>query len=325
MTWLRHALAHAAVLTTLLGGCALSHGLDGERRDAGPFDAGPFDAGRPDAGRPDSGRPDSGRPDAGRPDSGVVDGGFVDSGVVDGGVVDGGAPSCDPQDAAEEPCNDVVCDALDSWYWDGGTCNPVSCGTCVGDDCGLGYGSLEECEAVHSTCAAQLCTDTGGEWRWWDEVCGHYTCGFRAPDSCEVGQPACDCGLNQTFEPGVGCIDVDCPDVDIDREVLCTTTGGSWDDICCDTVCGEYCADACIAPACACAADEVFHPVRGCERGLACMERNVGQSCTPDARCEAGSLCCDTCGGAGCAGTPMCRLPTCSGDVDLCGNNPDAP
>jgi len=111
------------------------------------------------------------------------------------------------------------------------------------------------------------------------------------------------------------------------EELLCTSTGGTFDASCCPTVCGVPCALACVASACDCGPKGIFDPDRGCIAGQQCMEPAVGDSCTGDVRCADRTICCDDCGGAGCAGHPTCRVPVCSRDpaVDTCGNNSLAP
>lgn len=245
--------------------------------------------------------------------------------------LDAGGPRelCDPQDARAEICPELLCDGPPNFYWQGDRCVVVDCGACVGADCGTTWGSLEACEAAHASCEAQLCRSTGGDWRWWAEECGHYTCGFPPPIDCFVGGPVCDCGLGQRFEPGVGCVDADCPTFPPrpDRETLCLDTGGRWENTCCDSVCGELCADACTAPACNCGPLEIFDEAFGCQRATRCYERRAGESCHDGARCADGTICCDRCGGAGCEGAPRCVPPVCDGDEsrDECGNDRDAP
>jgi hypothetical protein len=58
-----------------------------------------------------------------------------------------------------------------------------------------------------------------------------------------------------------------------------------------------------------------------------CFERGAGETCAEGARCGGGTICCQTCGGAGCVGPATCRVPVCDDDedTDLCGNNLLAP
>lgn len=236
---------------------------------------------------------------------------------------------CAAQDARAETCPELLCDGPPSWHWQGDRCFPIECGACVGADCERSWGSREGCEAAHASCEPQLCRSTGGDWRWWAEECAHFSCGFPAPVDCEVGRAVCDCGLGRGFEEGRGCVDMDCPTFPPppDREMLCRSTGGRWEMTCCDSVCGELCADACVAPACNCGPLEIFDPFFGCLEATRCYERRAGEGCHDEARCEDGTICCDRCGGPGCAGEPRCVAPVCDGDetIDECGNRRDAP
>jgi hypothetical protein len=312
----RLRLAHICALGLLLTACGTSHGVP----DSGPREG---DAGRGvDAGpRGDAG---SAVEDAG---SAGEDAGHPPADA--GGPFDAGpAASCDAEDARAEVCPDALCDGPGSWHWDGERCFYIDCGACRGSDCG-GPTTQAACEAAHAACEPQLCRDTGGTWRWWDEVCGHYECGFPPPEDCLVGGPACDCGPGMRFDPSEGCVAAECPAIDpLPPETLCESTGGTWTaDICCPTTCGEYCTAECLAPACVCGPREVFDSVRGCEVGQPCVERELGQSCDERTRCADGLICCDSCGGAGCAGAPTCRAPVCDSnpDIDTCGNNLLAP
>jgi len=301
------AQSRSVLWASLLLACGTAHGLgDGGASPDGA--ASGLDAGR--------------RPDAGAASDA---GSLPDAGPRDAGP----RGTCDAHDAVAELCPDVLCDGLPTWHWDGEQCFMADCGTCVGDECGLGVSSQSECEAAHASCEAPLCRATGGTWQWWAELCGHYSCGFEPPAICETGMPACDCGPGRNFSPGLGCVfDPTCPDLEpLTTEVLCTSTGGTWDAQCCHSECGVPCAAACALPACTCGPMEIFHPERGCEIGQRCLERLQGESCEGQARCERGTICCDTCGGPGCAGEPTCRLPVCdiSPTRDICGNNPIAP
>jgi hypothetical protein len=164
---------------------------------------------------------------------------------------------------------------------------------------------------------------------WWAEECGHYECGFPVPATCLVGAPACDCGLDRAFVAGVGCrIVPDCGAIDpLPEDELCAATGGSWENICCHTECGVPCPLPCISPACNCGPDRVFDPVRGCVVDVSCMERTSGETCNERSRCEGGTICCQSCGGAGCFGDPICSYPVCDDDpfIDECGNDSRVP
>ena len=141
--------------------------------------------------------------------------------------------------------------------------------------------------------------------------------------------PACDCGDDSRFEPGVGCVLAECPAVDpLPPMELCTQSGGAWTaGLCCNTECGMPCEAACAAPACDCGPNRVFDGLRGCEVAARCVEPGLGEPCDGLDRCADGTICCDSCGGAGCAGEPTCRLPVCDDDpdIDTCGNNLLAP
>jgi hypothetical protein len=113
-------------------------------------------------------------------------------------------PTCEPQDALVTG----VCALYFGVYWDGATCAPRSGCACAGADCGLGYGSIEACEAEHLSCLRPCgghtpdgilrCSD--------DEYCdqtGH--CGYAdgggycrarpttCPDEEIVFAPVCGC------------------------------------------------------------------------------------------------------------------------------------
>ncbi|AKF10793.1 Tryptophan synthase alpha chain [Sandaracinus amylolyticus] len=297
MRFSRLALAHLVAFG--LVGCADSHGRGATERDGGPVDAAILlhDA---QVG----------------PDASLV--------------LDGGARvSCDPADARQALCVDIVCDGLPTWHWNGDSCFAIDCGTCEGADCDRGFRSQGECQAAHAACDAALCESTGGEWLWWAEECGHFECGFPPPEVCIRGMPVCDCGDERRFEPGVGCVIAGCPEVDpLPPDVLCAETGGEWGPFCVHSQCGEQSELACAALACHCpGVTQVFDSLRGCVDGTRCFERNPGERCHERARCGGGTICCDQCGGAGCAGEPTCVAPTCDDDpsVDTCGNRRDAP
>lgn len=265
-----------------------------------------------------------GAADAGRP----ADGGAPQDG---GGAVDAGrrGRACEAEDARAELCPELLCDGPPSWHWDGERCLPIECGACVGEDCAASVVSEAECVAAHARCEPSLCRATMGTWLWWAEECGHYECGFAPPAICEVGMPVCDCGDGRGFRAGVGCVPVpDCPEVDpLPPDVLCAETRGSWEPICCHAECGVRCPLACAEMACDCGPERVFDVLRGCVVGARCLERLPDEPCGGRARCEEGTICCDDCGGAGCAGTPTCRYPLCVDDpaIDACGNDTRAP
>ncbi len=237
---------------------------------------------------------------------------------------------CDAQRVTAEPCR-ALCDGPDQWFWDGERCVRFDCGECVGEDCDRGVLSEAECQTAHASCEPELCRSTGGDWLFWAEACGHYRCGAPPPELCLVGMPACDCGANRVFDPTLGCVtDGLCPDPLPSPEALCRATGGTWENVCCNSRCGVPCALACAGPACSCGPLEIFDDARGCIESSECHdERALDQACTTDGRvrCTDGLICCQDCGGAGCFGDPTCRAPTCdpAGMLDVCGNNPLAP
>ena len=290
----------AGLVGASLLGCSESHGVDDAGTDARVNDACLC---LPDAGLPS-------------------DGGLPrDTGTL--------PLRCTPDDAREIVCPAGVCDGLDSYAWDGDRCVAIDCGTCEGADCDALPRSLEACEAAHAGCAASLCRATAGEWLFFAEECEHYVCGFPRPATCEVGGPVCDCGSGRSFGPA-GCFEDTCPEVDpLPPELLCPATGGVWTEgICCSTRCGVPCALACAGPACVCGDFEVFDPVRGCIQAAECFERSDGETCTNiHTRCDEGLICCQSCGGPGCAPDSFCHAPVCDSnpDIDECGNNLLAP
>ncbi len=265
--------------------------------------------------------PNAALPDAALPDAAPVDGDVLDAGPRD---------LCDPEDARRDPCPVALCDGPSRWHWDGEACAEIDCGACVGADCATtGANSLAACEAAHAACKPQRCRATGGEWAWWAEECGDYRCGLPPPQVCLVGAPACNCGSGRNYDADAGCVaDPMCAVVDpLPPELLCARTDGTWAATCCNSVCGVACELDCAAMACTCGPLEIFDPVRGCVVGRRCVERTRGESCEGPARCGGGTRCCQSCGGAGCFGTPTCTDPVCDADpdTDLCGNNLRAP
>jgi hypothetical protein len=258
----------------------------------------------------------------------IHDGGF---GPDDAGSIhDGGAPTfCDAQRAVAAICPERVCDGLARWYWSGDRCFPIECGACEGEDCASGSSTEGECADAHAECTPQRCRSTGGTWEWWAEECGHFVCGEPPPQDCLVGEPVCDCGPGRSFDPGRGCFDdPSCPEIDpLPRDALCTSTGGAWSAICCDTECGQRCALPCAEMACDCGPMRVFDAGRGCVDAARCHERRAGETCSGVSRCEDGTICCMHCGGPGCSGEPTCQAPRCDGDphFDECGNCLDCP
>ncbi len=295
-------LAHLVFALVVLTACGDSHG----RSDGGGADAS-VDAGGDglDAGSVDAGRADAGADAGSDPDAGT-------------------ATACDAQRADAQVCPAALCDGPDLWYWSGDHCFSITCGACMGEDCGSGAETESACMAAHASCQPALCQTSGGTWMWWAEECGHYVCGEPAPVDCLVGYPVCDCGPGRRFDTSTGCVDdTSCPVVDpLPNDALCASTGGTWDAICCNTVCGQPCDLACAEMACDCGPMRSFDPVRGCIDDVRCHERLEGETCTEASRCEAGTICCMHCGGAGCTGDPTCQAPACDNgpDYDACGN-----
>lgn len=242
------------------------------------------------------------------------------------------APSdCTAMRVTSEPCASL-CDGPDQWYWDGERCTQIDCGACRGEDCGLGVLSESECLSAHASCVPELCRSTGGDWLFFAEECGHYECGRPVPATCLIGMPVCDCGVGRSFVDGVGCAANDaCLTLTTPPETLCTSTGGTWANTCCPSVCGVPCSAECLAPACTCGPFQIFDADRGCIEAVQCHDdRAEGETCgldTERARCADGLLCCQRCGGAGCVGEPTCRAPVCddTGRLDVCGNDRLAP
>lgn len=237
---------------------------------------------------------------------------------------------CTAMRVTEDSCG-PLCDGPNQWYWDGERCVEMDCGACRGEDCGLGVLSEAACRSAHAACVPELCRATGGEWLFWAEECHHYRCGVPQPAECLIGMPVCDCGPGNVFVDGEGCVaEGTCPDPLPSPEALCTSTGGTWENVCCPSHCGVPCAAQCLAPACTCGPLQIFDEARGCVDAAECHDgRMVDQTCSLDGnvRCASGLLCCQTCGGAGCFGEPTCRAPVCddTGRLDLCGNDRLAP
>jgi hypothetical protein len=242
---------------------------------------------------------------------------------------DAAVGTCDAARVEVTLCPDVACDEGPQWYWNGDSCFPIECGACTGPDCESGIFEESECLAAHAECDASLCRDTAGTWRWWAEECDHWLCGSPQPVTCEVGRAVCDCGAHRRFDPELGCVDdTSCPIAEpISDEELCEVSGGAWENICCHTDCGDFCPEECLAPACNCGPGKVFEAARGCVEASHCFEREEGETCAESARCQGGTICCQTCGGVGCVGPATCRFPLCDDDenIDLCGNNLLAP
>lgn len=237
-------------------------------------------------------------------------------------TIDAGPISCGAQAVSIALCPELLCDGLPRWYWSGDECFSIDCGACVGDDCGTSWNDVSSCRAAHATCRPELCRATGGDWLAIDSFCGDFTCD-RAPDvACLVGQPACSCGPNRSFDPMRGCIEVECPPMPTRTEQeLCAETGGTWTpNICCPTHCGTRCEADCAAPACACGPDSIFDAARGCVVASECLVHGVDEVVPFGHRCQRHLATCE-CGPSGC-GETTCREPMCDrldAGVDLCG------
>lgn len=279
----RIILAHVLLGSAVWAGCADSHGGAG---DGGPSS--------PDAPSPIA--------DAGPgPDSGPG----RDAAPIG---------TCEAADVSVLRCPAALCDALPRWYWDGERCFEVDCGACTGPDCGAGVESRERCELEHGACAPERCRDTGGTWMFWAEECEHRICGNPSLADCEVGVPVCDCGPYRVFDDVRGCVEPDpaCGRLpERSREALCRATGGSWEGICCDTVCGAFCPLACASPACHCGDTQIFDEERGCIEATQCFDRRPGETCgRPRQRCaDLRTECVTPCDGPGCE--PTCEYPVC--------------
>lgn len=111
-----------------------------------------------------------------------------------------GCHSCAPQDAGGEG----LCDAIVGTFWNGTECVTHSGCSCVGSDCGEGWGDASDCEIAHRHCFGPPpgCTSSAdcGEGEWCvtprGECGGVGTCepvpppGWACPDP---GPPVCGC------------------------------------------------------------------------------------------------------------------------------------
>lgn len=237
-----------------------------------------------------------------------------------------GPPECWPDDARAQVCPNVVCDGPPTWHWNGDRCFPIECGTCAGTDCNRGTTGHDQCEMAHQVCAPSLCRSTGGIWMWWSQECGHYACGLPPPQKCTVPTPGCNCGLSQRFDVERGCVAApECPVFSGTEDALCRHTGGSWENTCCHSDCGETCPEPCSTPACTCGPHQRFTS-DGCVEVAECFERRLRQSCDENTRCDPGLICCSGCGGGVCD-PPVCAPPICDreGRIDECGNGATDP
>lgn len=223
--------------------------------------------------------------------------------------------ACDPMDARIDSCADQ-CFGVTGAFWDGTTCIEAHC-DCTGTECEV-YPTLLDCQGAHTTCAAEMCTSTGGAWFSQPLYCGNFECGVPPPETCETPIPACDCGAYRVFDFDAGCIDGPLCELMAPRteEELCGETGGEWrPDICGHATCGRLSGDACIAPGCVCDRREIFDPERGCVRSPSCRTRTVGEECARDETCVTGAICCpggevaSRCFEIHCDGTETCPPP----------------
>jgi hypothetical protein len=307
------AVAITALAVTGFG-CSASHAV-------GPLDSGAGgDAAAPDASAPDAAAPDGGR---------AGDAGTEDDAAVEPDAMMFGA-SCRVLDAQPIICPPSSCDGPPTFFWDGARCFPIGCGECEGADCERGYDSSAECEDAHGECDASLCRATGGDWLFSELYCGHHECGRPGPSICETPTPACNCGATRNFVFGIGCLADDAcppPDPSVDPAGLCTSSGGTWEEVCCPSTCGVPCGAECLAPACTCGPLQIWDELLGCTDSSTCMERGEGEVCTTSTRCGDGMICCQHCGGPGCLPDLTCERPTCDSDptIDICGNDLLAP
>lgn len=226
-------------------------------------------------------------------------------------------PSCEPMRAALDPCG-ASCRAVLGAFWDGARCVSY-CDECVGEDCGA-YGTVEACQADHTSCDATLCRATDGDWFNVPTLCGHHECGLPRPADCEAPTRGCNCGTGRNFQPGVGCVvDPRCPIVEpIDnRQEACVATGGRWrnDGNCGDYECGRPSPLACVSPGCDCGPERSFGSY-GCELRGACQERVAGESCDGAVVCGSGTVCCAV---GGISTTQQCEVPMCDSPAGVCG------
>ncbi len=260
-------------------------------------------------------------PDAAEPDAAELRDAGTDALVMPG--------SCQAMDARAIVCPPLACDGPPTFFWDGSQCFPIGCGECEGADCEAGEASLSECMESHLHCEAAVCRATGGDWLSALLYCGHHVCGRPGLAICESPTPACNCGATRTFT-AAGCVDdPSCapPDPSVDPESLCTSSGGTWESVCCPSTCGVPCAAECLAPACTCGALQVWDPLLGCIDSSTCMERAAGEACDENRLCDGGLVCCQRCTGVGCDPERTCAAPLCDAGpgVDVCGNDVLAP
>jgi hypothetical protein len=227
-------------------------------------------------------------------------------------------------EASARTCKPQLCAATGGeWFRDAG-CGDTVCGLppplfCLRPadlcDCGPSKRFEEGTGCVYdATCTAeQACNATGGRW----VLTSGIVCGEPVDGDGDSGRPGftCACGRGRRFDVGtvttgaVGCLggDVDCAEAN--AEDLCATTGGSWENICCPTRCGDECLAECLAPACRCALNQVWDDALGCVDSAECTRLVLGDSCrVGELECEGGTVCCS----GGIPDSATCEAPVCS-------------
>lgn len=197
--------------------------------------------------------------------------------------------------------------------WEEAGCGHTACGVTPdcqdptpGCNCGPGQtfdrvqGCFPDDACTDPAIEARLCEASGGAWD--HESCGHYVCGVRP--LCRAAIPGCDCGANNVFEPGEGCVEEPACSREADA-YLCEETGGVWDPRSCGHYeCGEAPACDAVIPGCDCGEGQNFGAGIGCYEDPYCSgeEGREGEVCDPEAsHCGEGLACCYPCGIEGCA------------------------
>ncbi len=171
-----------------------------------------------------------------------------------------------------DPCA-PVCDDTDGFVFTIEGCVESHC-NCVGPGCAFAHPSRAACEAATSDCDRALCQASSGIWVAPNEVyCDHPQCGTDPADCLAPAEAVCHCGTRARFRPGFGCEPAfDCRGIDT-RADLCTHSGGRWGGaMCCPTMCGEHCGDACTTPECACPSSMIWTEFAGCIPSPMCPE-----------------------------------------------------
>ncbi|MEL6177823.1 MAG: hypothetical protein AAFS10_02670 [Myxococcota bacterium] len=217
------------------------------------------------------------------------------------------------------PVDDTTLCESSGGRWDEGGCGhyfcawPTDCpGVESGCDCGIhanfveGQGCVrdERC-GPHELTPEMLCESSGG--RWDGESCGDYFCGTFPV--CLAIDPGCDCGPDANFVEGQGCVrDERCDSLEpTPEEMLCESTGGSWDTGCDGFFCGIT-SDCLVAiPGCNCGPDANFVEGQGCVRDERC-DFPEPEPAFADMLCESGGGRWDegSCGDYVCGVFPAC-------------------